>query len=174
MNCMDGRFLYKEAFGTETIYVFDEDFKNHENVHALFLKNTAAVYESDMSMNAAISSAKFIRSYYEPTLHRFKHETYKKARYYWRDGDLFRIICDGDELEVHEFIYMHFQMRKMRYKTNFNGYAIDILPDRFKMVDRIPERKKDMRLYSIGLPYLYWWDVYIKKARRKLFKLAGL
>lgn len=170
MNQMDGRCLYREAFTSNNIFVFDEDFKNHENVHTLFINDNAVVYETDLSMNAAISSAKYIRSYYDSASHGFKHETYKEARYYWKNGDLFRIMCNGNELYAEEFIYMHFQLRKMRYNDTLKKSVIEILPDRFRIVNYIPQCKKDMRFYSIGFPYLYWWDVYIKKVRRRLLR----
>ena len=36
MKPFKGRYLYKEAFTTNKIFVFDEDCNGHDNVHSIF------------------------------------------------------------------------------------------------------------------------------------------
>ena len=167
MKTFHNRILYRQAYTTDTIFVMDEDCAGHDNVHTIFREDGTNIYETDLSVNPSISSAKFIREYYEPTLHEFIKEDYIKARYFWIDGSIVRVEWNKTILKS-EFLYLHLQMRRMRMKHNFESNMIEILPDRFVSVDKIPGTKSEMRLWQIGIFNLYWYDVFRKKIARKL------
>ena len=94
---------------------------------------------------------------------------YKKARYYWNNGNIVALEVRENKIVANEYLYMHLQMRKMRLKEEiFNANVIQILPDRFGIVKEIPKSIKDIKLITIKCPYLYWIDVYLKKIERKL------
>lgn len=166
MKPLNGRYLYKEAYTTDRIFVLDEDYGGHDNVHFIFLKDGVRVYENDLCINPSIRFAKFVRAYYEPSLHQFMVEPYRKARYYWDHGDIVRIEPDGNAVMRTSFLYLHLQMRKMRVGKNLDG-IIEILPDRFIAVGEVPKSVKELHTWSIGFPYQYWIDVYSKKIHRR-------
>ena len=171
MKLYKGRYLYKEAFTTNKIFVFDEDFKNNDNIHSIFLEENAKVYENDLSMNPSIISARFIRAFYDSSKHDFVNEEYRKARYFWNNGNIVRIEWNGEKLVQTEFAYFHFQMRKMRVKLDSEDMSFEILPDRF-IKKNLPRNREEMRLKTVGFPYLYWVDNYIKKVKRFLKKIT--
>lgn len=78
MKSYKGRVLYKEAFTTDKIFVFDEDCNSHDNVHSIFREDGARIYEKDLSMNPSVFSAKFIRAFYDVSKHDFVNEMYKR------------------------------------------------------------------------------------------------
>lgn len=125
--------IYIEAFSTNDIYVLDEDCNNGNNVHSIFLDSNLKVFAKDLSMNTSIYSAKFIKAYYSENERKFLDEPYKKGRYYWENGNLFRIHINGDSLVKTEYLYMHLQMRKMRFNFEkvMKSDIVEILPDRF-------------------------------------------
>ena len=168
MNSYQGREIYIEAFTTESIYVFDEDMSEY-NVHRLFLADGAKVYETDLSMNPTMRYARFRRSYYSAKDKRFIWEIYKPARYYWNKGEIVRIIPDGDSIHTQKFIYCHLQGRVMHTpKGVANSTVYQIMPDRFKIEKEIPKSKKELGIFTIGCPYLYWLKVYVKRIKRKI------
>ena len=117
MKKYKGELIYKTALTQKEIYIFDEDMRE-KNVHRLFLEDGANVYQKDLSMNPTSQFARFRRSYYNPEAHYFHWEDFKKARYYWNNGN---IVCaemsaDKSNLNYTEYLYMHFQARKMRLK----------------------------------------------------------
>ena len=171
MKPFEGRVLYKEAFTTDKIFVFDEDCNGHDNVHSIFRKDGAKIYERDLSMNPSVFSAKFIRAFYDVSKHDFVNETYKKARYYWNNGNVLRIEWNGIELVQTEFAYIHLQMRKMRVKVSVQDASFEILPDRF-VVKELPENSNKLHLSTIGWPYLYWIDNYKKRVIKKWKKIV--
>ena len=169
MKTLNGRYLYREAYKTDSIFAFDEDCSGHDNVHSIFLKDGANVYEEDLSMNSAINSAKYIRDFYDKDKHEFSREEYRRARYYWNHGNIIRIECENGKLINTEFLYFHFQMRKMRARVSLGAETFEILPDRF-VQRKIPMDLRGMNLVTVGFPYLYWVDNYQKKVRRLLKK----
>ncbi len=165
MKPLEGRYPYKEAFTTNKIFVFDEDCNNSSNVHKVFSEDGAKIYESDLSMNPSVFSAKFIRAFYDASQHNFVNEEYRRARYYWNNGSVIRIEWNGAELIQTEFAYIHLQMRKMRVKVSLDDTCFEILPDRFVKKD-LPDNRSDMDLMTVGWPYLYWVDNYRKRIKR--------
>lgn len=171
MNLYQGKEIYKEAFTRDSIYVFDEDCRYDHNIHSIFIEQKTKVYNNDLSMNPTICSAKYIRAKYSFEHRDFINEPYVKARYYWNDGNIIALEVINNKIIQKEYLYMHFQMRYMRYDEKIlNSSIIQILPDRFISSKKIPENKKEMRLLWIKLPYLYWIDTYKKKINRKLLK----
>lgn len=171
MKSFKGRVLYKEAFTTDKIFVFDEDCNGHDNVHSIFREDGARIYEKDLSMNPSVFSAKFIRAFYDVSKHDFVNETYKKARYYWNNGNVLRIEWNGSKLVQTEFAYIHLQMRKMRVKVSVQDACFEILPDRF-VEQELPKNRSELHLLTIGWPYLYWIDKYKKRVTRKWKKIV--
>lgn len=169
MNPYQGKEIYKEAFTTDNIYVFDEDCRYDHNVHSIFIEQNAKIYHNDLAMNPTIYSAKFVRARYSFEHREFVNEPYVKARYYWNNGNIVALEVRENKIVAKEYLYMHLQMRKMRLKEEvFNANVIQILPDRFGIVKEIPKSIKDIQLITIKYPYLYWIDVYLKKIKRKL------
>lgn len=169
MNPYQGKTIYKEAFTTDNIYVFDEDWKYDYNVHYIFIDQNANLYNEDLSMNPTIYSAKYIRAKYSFEHRDFVNEPYTRARYYWNKGNIIGVELRENQIVSKEYLYMHLQMRKMRLRKEiFSSNRFQFLPDRFQKVDKIPKTKKELKLATIECPYLYWIDVYIKKIKRKI------
>lgn len=168
MKPYNGRLIYKEAFETDNIYVFDEDIRE-DNVHRLFLEDKAKVFQTDLSMNVSPSFARIRRSYYNSKMHNFCWEPFKEARYYWNDGRIIEYYLDCGRLQKKEYLYIHLQSRKMRFSDKIlHSKDIEILPDRFSDKYATPDNEKELRLWSIKFTYLRKFDVLAKKIKRKL------
>lgn len=168
MKPYNNRLIYKEAFQTDKIYVFDEDIKDN-NVHKLFLAEGVQVFQTDLSMNASPRFSRFRRSYYNIEINAYQWENFKKARYFWNKGHVTEVRYEDHMVKKTEYLYMHLQMRKMRVKAHVNEADIyEIMPDRFVKRAYIPINKSQMRLFSINFTYLRKYDELIKKIRRKL------
>lgn len=176
MKPLDGRYLYKEAYTTDKIFVFDEDYKcdrnpDGSNVHGLFLNDDAKVFQTDLSMNPTARHARFKRAYYSEQSRTFLFEDdIKTARYFWNNGNITEALYnkDDDKIEYINYLYLHLQQRKMRIKNDAEGSdIIEILPDRFVRAEKIPQNKQDMRLATIKCSYLYYIDRYLSRIKRR-------
>ena len=167
MKTYRGVKCYKEAFMSDDIYVFDEDFKDN-NVHRIFLEERKNIYDEDLSMNPTSRKAHFVRSYYSPSTRKFEWEDEKKARYYWYKGQIIEIERKDKQLVYSEYIYMHLQARTMHMNEQIvNKNCIQILPDRFVEEIMIPRNVKEFKPVFVWSPNRFWIDTYIKKIKRK-------
>ena len=143
------------------------------NVHRLFLKDGAKVFQTDMSMNVSATAHRIRRTYYDPDLHTFVIEPYRKSRYFWNNGHIIECNFDGNEVNRTEYLYIHLQMRTMHVKGDIqSSNIIEIMPDRFVERKYLPETKKEMRLYSIGFTYRRRCDELLKKIKRNIKKIG--
>lgn len=168
-----GKKIYEEAFTSKGSYIFDEDYQlkhnNDNNIHSIFLESGVNIFSEDLSMNTAVDSAKFIQAKYVPEEREFINQPYVKARYYFDKGDIYSLYAQEGNLKRNDYLYMHFQMRKMRVdKRITRDHPIEILPDRFRFCRKIPINIKELHISGIGFPYLFWFDVVIKKIKSKI------
>lgn len=169
MKAYQGKELYKEAFTTDDIYVFDEDCKYDHNIHSIFIDQNTNMYHEDLSMNPSIYSAKYIRAKYSLQHREFINEPYIKTRYYWDKGNIIALEIRNNHIIAKEYLYIHLQMRKMRLnKDILEADLMQFLPDRFVEEKRLPVSIKQMHVITIKCPYLYWVDVYLKKVKKRL------
>lgn len=172
MEAYNGKKIYQDVISSNDIYVFDEDYKDN-NIHRIFLQYNKKIYDNDMSMNPTSIIARFRRSYYSPKDRRFVWETMVKARYYWMDGKIFRLMYnkERDEIDRTDYLYMHLQLRTMHVPKEIGEFdIIEILPDRFVGRKKLPDTKRKMCEWGINLPNTYWMHIYMKKIKRKLIR----
>lgn len=181
MKPLNGQKLYRKAYSTNSIFVFDEDYicsmnPNNDNVHSIFLNDGAKVFTTDLSMNPIPSSALFKRAYYSETARTFEREEKAAlARYFWNNGNVVaaEYNSEKDRVDYTEYLYIHLQLRKMRVMSGVeNLNSFEILPDRFVKTKGLAQNKKEMRLNSIKRTYLFWFDFYSKKIKNKLKSLS--
>lgn len=132
MHEINGERLYKKAFTTNEICVFDEFCEGSANINDIFLNEKRAVYMKDLSLNFDIGHTKFIKRTFNYKTHKFEDEKYKKALYLWNKGKLIRIYKHHKKLIEEEFLYAHFQQRKMKADKHIIDKTIfKIVPNRF-------------------------------------------
>lgn len=181
MKPLSGELIYKQAFTTDRIFVFDEDNpdpdKNpdRKNVHSIFLQDHASIYTEDLSMNVSMLFSKIVRSYYSPEIRNFKRETYIPARYYWKDGNIYSLSLTSDKKIIcKDYPYMHFHSRILRVSRDvFRDSIFEILSDKIRSVKRFPSSAAELRLWKLHLPSTFWFDVYQRRIMHKLKKIIG-
>lgn len=177
MKPLHGREIYREAFTTPRVYVFDEDNpdpgKNpgRNNVHAIFLEDSASVFCEDLSMNVSMLFDDLRRSVYSPQDRSFHRPPTPPTRYYWDNGRIIGVSWNSiaKSLECHEYLYMHFHSRALRMPADtLTSPLVEILPDRFRAVRSLPGNRKDMHLLALSLPSAFRIHVMARRIRRKL------
>lgn len=170
-----GRYLYREAFLTDKIYAFDEDYRGKKypdslNIHSIFLDQGKKIYSTDMAFSAAPGKAKLTRAAYQPSLRAFKREETRKSRFYWDDGRIIELSLskNSDALQRREYIYIHLQSRSMKPLKNIDSEPIEIRATSFRPVTKLPSNAKEMHVAEMMLPNTYWLRFYGTKILRKL------
>lgn len=147
MSEYKGQLLYKRAFTTDKIVTFDEEWRDENNINQIFLSKGKKVFMEDYSMNPSISYNSFVRIRYVghtsfSNSHGYQIEKPKKALYVWDKGHIYRYFMDGAKFIREEFVYMHFQMRKIKISNRIlNADCFKIIPNKFLPleVDKINE-----------------------------------
>lgn len=178
MKSLEGREIYREAFTTSRIYVFDENVRcsmnpDRLNVHTLFRDNDAKIYEKDLSFNVSPKKAKITRTAYNPQTQKFEedHRYANLARNYLCADGLLVVSWNKDHAVVntHQYLYMHLQSRRMRMSAEVvQSPVVEIRPDRFVRANRLPSTKAELANRFFNVFNYFWIDTYIKKFKAKL------
>lgn len=178
MKPLGGVDVFREAFTTSNIYVFDENVQcelnpERKNVHQIFLADGARVFERDLSYNVSTVHGYISREFYSPKEQAFLHAKKEPfpTRFYLTSHGLFSIGIGLTGLPdlIHSYLYMHLQSRKMRmHPSACSAPVVEIGPDRFISTSVLPETKADLRPWDRGICNHYWLDVYLKKIRARL------
>lgn len=174
MHRFHGRDVYREVFTNDKICVFDEDGNPHknpnrDNVHALFLEEGCKVDEDDPALNFETRSDRFVITRYDAPRQRWIHDD-RYLRCYWDRGHIITLSVDRNTgaLIRREYPYVHLQHRRMRMRSlDVDAPIIEILPDRFRQVDAIPQDRKQMRQWMLALPSRYTLDKFIDRVTGK-------
>ncbi|WP_026659657.1 DUF6625 family protein [Butyrivibrio sp. AC2005] len=159
-------FLYKKVFSSNDIFAFDEVCYK-VNVNDLFMHAGKKIYEEDMSYNTSTKHSMLARVRFDKKSRRWNVEKTRNDQLYWNDGHVYRIRYGLTYKKVEEFLYVHLQMRKMKFdRSILDSNVIRILPDKFKAVNRIPTNYIEF----LGNINIYIEYAKIKKACYKLIK----
>lgn len=175
MSKYNGVELYKQAFSSEKIYVFDEDYKD-KNVHRIFINQNKKVYNQDLSMNPTPKKSRFLRSYYDPVIKKFNWENSTPSKFYWNGKSIIRCTYNKEtkKVEENEYLYMHLQSRQMTMKKDvLTASVFEITPTRFLKRNNVPRYKKNLKLYTYYFPNLYWYRIYQMKIIKKIKKIIN-
>lgn len=137
MSNINGYEIYKKILSTSTYCNFDEEWNNDYNINEIFKKQCKRIFETDYSLNIAPPYNRFHRIQYigkgiENTINGYLIEKYKDALYLWDKGDIYRLYKKNNQLIREDFLYMHFQWRKMKMDhSTIKANAYKIVPDEF-------------------------------------------
>lgn len=147
----NGEYLYKKVFVNPKSCWFDEEWHNDNNINQIFLCQGKRVFQEDWSANFDINTLRFQRIMFSgkevaPETRGYVHEGFKNALYIWNCGRTFRIHQVDRKLVCEEFMYMHFQQRKMRFRQNIlNTESFKIVPNAFVKIKKIPETPAEFK-----------------------------
>ena len=137
MHNYKGRSLFKDAFTTNSIKTFDEEYLYDNNINRIFLSENRPVLVRDFSFNFHLSFYRFVRVQYigrytKESKHGYIAEIYRDAVYLWNKGHIKRYLKNNGRLETEECAYMHLQKRSMKYSPSLLNYDIvKIIPNMF-------------------------------------------
>ncbi len=166
----EGTYYYKKAFTSREGCWFDEDYLD-ENIHTIFRKEGAKLYTKDLSLNVAVDYSQFLFAPYVDEISKFQVKPFKRALYVWNDGEVEKTERVGpDRLRTKSYLYMHFQMRYMRYiEEHCKGSVIRIYPNAFRTLKEYPVTLKQWERLTKSRPNLHYfrrkWSNFKKKVK---------
>ena len=155
MGKINGLSLYQKVYQSPKIFAFDEVCYS-VSVNDLFAQCGKKIYAKDMSYNCSTKHKNLTRVMYDDTKKRWIEEKTKFDQLYWNEGRLYRIFIKNGKLSKEEFIYVHLQMRNMKYKVDdqkrVTTYKInaDSIVELDKLPDSCIEFKKTKRIVVSG------------------------
>lgn len=174
MKSLNGREIYREAFTTNSIYVFDENVKcsmnpDRLNVHTIFRNDSVKIYEKDLSFNVSPKKAKITRTAYNPQTQKFEEDSKYAylARYYLSSDGVFSISWNKDHVCTRQYLYMHLQSRRMRMSPDIvQSPIVEIRPDRFAKAKLLPSSKSELQNRFFNVLNWFWIDTYKTKFKK--------
>lgn len=177
MKTENGNSWFRRAFTTPGICWFDEDYwtetYKNENVHHIFLRDHAKVYQTDRCFGVLQFRTQFCRAKYAEGTGRFPVQPYEKALFVWDDGALKRIVKEENgDLRTESLLYIHLQGRTMRYKEAVGASSlIQIYPNGFRSLNKLPESRREwerLARYSPNLQLVRkkWNNIKLRLSKR--------
>jgi len=139
MNEFKGEYPYKSVLKNDQIMWFDEEWNNPANINRIFIAYRKNLFKKDLSFNISYSYNHFIRGTFVGVEHTtfpygYEIEEKKKAIYIWEENDLYRLYLNKGQIIKESFLYMHFQLRPMKFDKNIlNKHRFEIIPDEFRI-----------------------------------------
>lgn len=156
---LDEGELFSKISKDNQIYWFDEDYKEKNNIHDLFLKSGKKVFTEDFSVNFNIDTNCFQRKMYSPENRTYIDIPYEKEQYYWDAGKIYQVKKKEETLAITEYPYIHFQLRYMHgVQCVLSEEQFKIVPNRFLKHDKMPrtldEWKHERKVYFGGQRFI--------------------
>lgn len=131
-------FNYKEVFGDIHNYAFDEITGSKK----IFDSNNIEIYFNDVAADINPIYSRFL------LCNTFKNKKYQV--FYWENGKVFRAYIENNNVKVDEFIYIHFQKRRILNEVNnINVKSFYILPNTMKEKKEGLPSIHDIKKYSL-------------------------
>lgn len=169
MQDYNGKILYKEAFSTNEITVFDETHGGRNNVNSIFETKNKLIYTKDLALNIKILPTKFTKVTFDYKKYDYDIEPYKKAIYIWEKGNLYRIFLRNNQLIREDFLYAHFQQRKMKFdKKILKLNQFKIVPNAFKKLEVENVNLKNFKKVKRNILCIHFWQLHFKWKKQKI------
>lgn len=174
MQDYNGTALYKQSFSTGEITVFDETHKEKNNVNSIFISKGKPVYTKDLSLNMKILPTKFTKITFDYENYNYSIEDYKNAVYVWDKGSLYRVYVKNNELIREDFLYAHFQQRKMQFdKKILKLDKFKIVPNSFRKLEVEDVNLKNFKKVKKNIFCTHFWQLHFKWKMQKIKAKIG-
>lgn len=142
LNPLNGRERYKEVFENKNNVSFDEEYK--DSINNICLQEKIHMFTDSFAANTYMKTSNFRLTYLDSNRHTYSTEKKSKSFFVWKAGELLRYICKNGKWVQEEYLYIHFQSRKMKNCIDNPQplFVYKIIPNTFEKleVDRITEK----------------------------------
>jgi hypothetical protein len=134
LRTLNGEERYKDVFTNKLNQSFDEEYK--ESINSIYHEYSLPVYENTFAANIYTKSSDFKITKMNSEHNGYTIEKKNRSFFVWSNGVLKRyVVCRG-ELQQEEYLYAHFQSRKMDLKiTNTSSNEFKIIPNAFESLE---------------------------------------
>lgn len=161
-SLINGERRYQEVFQSTQVCHFDEGLPElTKGINHIFALNKINVYDAYIYMDLAVYSYSFINSDLEKEID--EREKAKHSLFIWKDGKLYRVYLSNGAVNREEFMYIHFQKRKMNVRIQTQTKRYNIVPNAF-----VPYNVSKAALFTANRNRIYlskYWERLKKKYR---------
>lgn len=154
---LNGEKRYLEVLTNPQNYSFDEEYK--KSINSIYEELGIPVYENSFAANVYTKSSNFKLTSLNITHDEYSVEKRVSNFFVWTKGNLYRYTVEDNGLKRKEYLYVHFQSRKMEKKADITGYSeFKIIPNAFEKLevrsDRISsDNFKRIKMKNFNLHY---------------------
>lgn len=176
MKPFNGKIIYKQVYSSEKAFAFDEEYFP-ENVNTIFRQQGYSVLEDDYSANLMRKPVDFRLTRFDKVSRDYLCESKKRSFFVYDHGVLKRYSKRFNRLVENEYMYIHFQNRKMENKLKDKKHAkYKIVPNRFTELEfpnvtennfiKIKKKYYNHHRICIFIEEIKFWK---RKIRNKIF-----
>lgn len=131
MECLDGKKRYTEVYNSVDNVSFDEEY--NRSINNICLEQNIKLYTNSFAANTYMKTSNFRLTYLSKDKHSYWTEKKYKSFFVWNNGSLFRYIFKNNKWTKEEYMYIHFQSRKMKnnIQNPYKATLIKIIPNSF-------------------------------------------
>ncbi|ORI85241.1 DUF6625 family protein [Leuconostoc lactis] len=166
---INGIEVYKIVFSENKNHSFDEEFNS--SINNIFLNKNYKVDFTEYQANTYTKSSNLFLTFFNFEAKRYNIKK-EKNLFIYRDGKIINVrLGKGNEIIETEYLYIHFQSRKMKQRVNNYEYY-KIIPNSFEDIQNdlttqkglLHEKKKHVNLHYFKLRM----SNLIKKIRKRV------
>lgn len=128
--------IYEKIFSSNNNYSFDEEFNG--SINNIFISNDYKIFTDMNEAGLYTKTSNFKLTKMDLLNHKYNVEKLKKAFFVYDNGSLLRYSNDGNKLTMEEYLYIHFQSRKMKVTIPMNSRRYKIIPNSFDDLEKYP------------------------------------
>lgn len=171
MSIYNGQRLYQQVYKNPASCWFDEEWHDTNNVNQIFLAQNKKVLEVDLSANFSTKTQRFSRVEYRvyKETRGYIEEGLIDALYVWDNGHIYRLRCKDNELVKDEYLYIHLQHRKMRFKEEvLSAPYFKIVPNSYIKLKKLPMSVMEFRFVRKSAISFYALNRFWKYQKKRL------
>lgn len=135
LTSLNGRRRYREVYENKNNVSFDEEYK--ESINNICLQEKIRMYTNSFAANTYMKTSDFRLTYLDYNRLTYSTEKRYKSFFVWNKGNLLRYILKDGEWNKEEYLYIHFQSRKMKNNVeDITALSIyKIIPNSFEELE---------------------------------------
>lgn len=130
LKSLNGKERYKEVYTFRDNCSFDEEY--NKSINNIYYAYNIPIFENSFAANLYTKTSDFRLVEMNESHDRYMVEKKEKNFFLWNNGSLKRYIYASGRIIEKEFLYIHFQSRRMRINLNdINCQNFKIIPNSF-------------------------------------------
>lgn len=159
---------YKEVYQNNENNSFDEEFKN--SINNIFINRNKNILLKGLEANLYMKSSKLKLIKYNFKNKKYEVDKIKKRIFIYDNGNIVEYYKENNKIQTKNYLYIHFQSRKMEVKVDKFNNKFKILSNSFENMEFEKITLENFDKIKKGRINLHYFKLCIKNLKIKIKK----